>query len=162
MRTKWFSFAVALPAVCLAVFALYEGVRPLRKVSVHIGETMSQLLGTQEMSWFAPATATDYSTLVWPQDDSSGEVFDFTYDDPAGSIHLPQSRLIWVREYAAVVTSVQVSGSPEKGSIETFSKELDGVTAQFRKAGWQEKYPPPSLAAHLSYRQLPIPTKREH
>lgn len=117
----------------------------MRKIQVYVHEPMREVLAANQRANFTPEKETDETPIIWPEDDTSGEIFDYTYNDPGGSIRLPHARMVWATQYAGTVTDVLISASEKKLVLPAFYEELRGVADQLSRGGWQAAVPLPSL-----------------
>lgn len=117
----------------------------MKKLQVHVHEPMREVLAANPRATYKPDVQTDESPIIWPEDDTSGDIFDFTYGGPDGVIHLPHARMVWATQYAGVVTDVLVSASANKLALPSFYTELKDVADQLTRAGWHANTPLPSL-----------------
>lgn len=108
----------------------------MQKLQVHVGELMRDVLAHNERANYAPSNQDDNIPIIWPVNDTIPETFDMLYDGNGGIIRFPHARMVWVRQYAGVVTSVLVSASAEKLPLPAFYQELKSTADSFRQAGW--------------------------
>ncbi len=148
MRPRWLAFTAVLLVLLAAGGYLAWGHSPkgaMRKIQVYVHEPMREVLAANQRANFQPDKETDETPIIWPEDDTSGEVFDYTYNDPQGSIRFAHARMVWATQYAGVVTDVLISASERKLALPAFYEELTGVADQLSRAGWQAAVPLPSL-----------------
>ena len=57
----------------------------------------------------------------------------------------PHARVVILKQYAGVVTAITISGSVQKVFITEIYRELTGAVSELHEAGWQARYPVPTL-----------------
>ena len=117
----------------------------MEKVTIHVGESMRDVLARNPQHSFDPDKYFDDTPIVWPDNDTVTQTFNMTYDGADGAIHFPHARLIWARQYAGVVTDVLVGVSEKKMPLQAFLSELQQTAGSFQRAGWAQSGSMPTL-----------------
>ena len=83
----------------------------------------------------------DESPLIFPDNDLSGEVFQFIYSQPGAEIDIPTARLIWINQYAGIVTEITIDTSEQKGTLAELYTQLHALRKSLLDAHWKEVEP---------------------
>lgn len=116
-----------------------------QRLSLFVGESMKDVLANNTRDRYNPDKQRDDSPIIWPVNDSVPAVFDMTYNDGSGAVHLPHARMVWASQYAGVVTDILVSASQQKMPLAAVYKELQDAAGQLSRAGWMSSAPLPAL-----------------
>lgn len=119
----------------------------MEKLSVYIGEPVREVLAQNRRTDFDVNRYDDDIPVIWPVDDSIPQVFNYTYNDPQGAVSFSHARLVWVTQFAGVVTDVLVSTSESKLTLSQFYDDLSKSADEFTRQGWIASGPLISLDA---------------
>ncbi len=138
---------VATIIASLLIISLYAYTRipHVTHIKAHVGEHVAAVSRENAKPGFNPDKYADDIPLIWPDGDQSNEDFDFLYADPAGNIRFPHAKVIWMKQYAGVVTANTVSGSVQATTLPKVYEEFTSSVSDLQKAGWAAKYDIPAL-----------------
>ncbi|MGI4853891.1 MAG: hypothetical protein ACRYF4_07600 [Janthinobacterium lividum] len=101
----------------------------MRKLNLHVGESMKDVLAKNQRANFNPDVMFDNVPIVWPENDLIPHVFDMAYDGPDGTVRFPHARLVYATQYAGIVTDILVGVSEKKETLSAFVSEAQEVAA---------------------------------
>ena len=138
-------YSVAVTALlALVVMIGFVFGEHMRTIHTYIGQAVRDFQLENKVPF--DQTDMDESPFIFPDNDLSSERFHFIYGKPGEEVQLPPARLVWINQYAGVVTKVLLNTSEQKETLDRVYTEMHQLGDQFAKAGWRPARPLPPLA----------------
>ena len=125
--------------LAVIVVAAFASGKHMRTIHTYIGQSIVAFDAENDHPIYTDMG--DDSPFIFPHNDLSSERFHFIYGKLGEEVHFPPARLVWVNQYAGVVTNVLLNTSAEKETLDRVYEEMSALGQEFVKLGWQAATP---------------------